>query len=131
MMKHYFNYFLSCCILFSSCSAKVAGTVHTVSDNNNEAIAFPGAEGFGKYATGGRGGKIMIVSSLEDDGEGSLRAALMSATKTPAIVVFSLSGTIHLKSPLGIFSNTTIAGQSAPGDGICIADHPVILKGDN
>lgn len=92
-------------------------------------IAFPGAEGFGKYATGGRGGKVMIVSNLDDDGDGSLRKAL--STKQPAIVVFAVSGTIHLESPLNILSNTTIAGHSAPGDGICIADYPVVLKGDN
>jgi hypothetical protein len=109
-----------------SCAQKLA-PVQTVQDDR--LIAFPGAEGFGKYATGGRGGSVKIVSNLEDDGAGSLRAALN--TKSPATVVFSVSGTIHLKSPLGIYSNTTIAGHSAPGDGICIADHPVVLRGDN
>ena len=96
---------------------------------SDQPIAFPGAEGFGKYATGGRGGKVMIVTNLNDHGEGSLRAALN--TKKPVIVVFAISGTIHLESPLNIPENTTIAGHSAPGDGICIADHPVVLKGDN
>lgn len=92
-------------------------------------LAFPGAEGFGKYTTGGRGGKVLIVTSLADDGEGSLRQAVTS--KAPRIVVFDVSGTIHLNSPLSIKKNITIAGQSAPGDGICIADHPVTLGGDN
>lgn len=92
-------------------------------------IAFPGAEGFGKYTTGGRGGKVYIVSNLDDDGEGSLRVAVTA--KHPRIVVFTVSGTIHLKSRLNISKNITIAGQTAPGDGICIADYPVSLAGDN
>ncbi|WP_304066548.1 pectate lyase family protein [Pedobacter glucosidilyticus] len=92
-------------------------------------IAFPEAEGFGKYTTGGRGGKVYIVSNLDDDGEGSLRAAVTA--KHPRMVVFAVSGTIHLKSRLNISKNITIAGQTAPGDGICIADYPVSLVGDN
>jgi pectate lyase len=92
-------------------------------------IAFPGAEGFGRYTTGGRGGKTVIVSNLNDDGPGSLRAAVEN--HKPKIVVFAVSGTIHLESRLSIKSNTTIAGQSAPGGGICIADQSVSLAGDN
>ncbi|WP_026905040.1 pectate lyase family protein [Pedobacter glucosidilyticus] len=92
-------------------------------------IAFPDAEGFGKYTTGGRGGKVYVVSNLDDDGEGSLRAAVTA--KHPRMVVFAISGTIHLKSRLNISKNITIAGQTAPGDGICIADYPVSLVGDN
>jgi pectate lyase len=126
-MKNSFSYLLLC-LMFTSCSAKVAPVSRT-QPGDDVPVAFPGAEGFGKYTTGGRGGKVMIVSNLNDDGEGSLRAAL--STKQPVIVVFTISGTVHLRSPLNILSNTTIAGQSAPGDGICIADQPVILKGDN
>jgi len=92
-------------------------------------IAFPGAEGFGKYTTGGRGGKVYVVTNLNDDGPGSLRDGV--SKNVPTIVVFAVSGTIHLESPLFIKGNTTIAGQTAPGDGICIADHPVQLSGDN
>ncbi len=92
-------------------------------------IAFPGAEGFGKYTTGGRGGKVMIVTNLNDAGAGSLREA--ATGKIPRIIVFAVSGTIHLNSKLVIASNTTIAGQTAPGAGICLADHPVSLGGNN
>lgn len=92
-------------------------------------IAFPDAEGFGKYTIGGRGGRTFIVSNLNDSGPGSLRDAVES--KEPLIIVFSVSGIIHLTSPLSIRANKTIAGQSAPGDGICITDYPVIVVGDN
>lgn len=92
-------------------------------------LSFPGAEGFGKYTTGGRGGKVYIVTNLEDSGEGSFRHA--AEAKHPRIIVFNVSGTIHLKSRLNISKNVTIAGQSAPGDGICVADYPVSLAGDN
>ncbi|WP_315817299.1 pectate lyase [Paraflavitalea speifideaquila] len=94
-----------------------------------QSIAFPGAEGFGRYATGGREGKVFIVSNLEDAGPGSLREAVTA--KMPRIIVFAVSGTIHLNSRLNIAPNVTIAGQSAPGDGICLADYPVLLAGDN
>ena len=97
--------------------------------NYEQPIAFPGAEGFGKYTTGGRGGKVYIVSNLNDKGSGSFREA--AEAKGSRIIVFSISGTIHLESKLSIKGDATIAGQSAPGDGICIADHSVTLGGDN
>ncbi len=97
--------------------------------NDDEYIAFPGAEGFGKYTTGGRGGIIYKVTNLNDAGDGSFRQA--AEAKESRIIVFDVSGTIHLESRLNIKGNVTIAGQTAPGDGICIADQPVVLAGDN
>ncbi|MEN3940916.1 hypothetical protein WJU23_06465 [Prosthecobacter sp. SYSU 5D2] len=81
--------------------------------------AFPGAEGAGKWAKGGRGGIVIPVTNLEDDGPGSLRAAV--ERKEPRTVIFRVSGTIELKTPLRIrHPFITIAGQTAPGDGICL-----------
>ncbi|MBK0383098.1 pectate lyase [Pedobacter sp. SD-b] len=111
-------------IIFLSCSAKKP----TVAINDKP-LAFPSAEGYGKYTTGGRGGEVFIVDNLEDSGTGSFREA--ATAKHPRIIVFAVSGTIHLKSELSISKNATIAGQTAPGDGICLADEPVLLGGDN
>ncbi|MCF3109694.1 pectate lyase [Niabella sp. CC-SYL272] len=91
--------------------------------------AFPGAEGFGKYATGGRSGVVIEVTNLNDAGTGSLREAVKGTAAK--IVIFRIAGTIRLLSKLNIGANTTIAGQTAPGDGICVADHPVVISGDN
>ncbi|NDV46974.1 pectate lyase [Paludibacter sp. 221] len=96
-----------------------------------ETPAFPGAYGGGMYATGGRGGKVLYVTSLADDGsEGTLRWAL--SQKYPRIVMFKVSGTIALTRKISIKEgNLTIAGQSAPGDGICIRDHEITVNADN
>ncbi len=98
------------------------------SSKSGPVIAFPGAEGFGKYTTGGRGGRVYLVTHLNDEGDGSLRKAVSS--DEPRIIVFRVSGTIHLKSRLNIKGHKTIAGQTAPGGGICLADQPVVLAGD-
>lgn len=96
----------------------------------SQQLAFPGAEGFGKYTTGGRGGKVMIVTSLADNGPGTLREAVEASG--PRIVVFEVDGNIHLETPLRIENDDiTIAGQSAPGDGICLCDSPLVINASN
>lgn len=99
---------------------------------DEEALAFPGAEGGGKYATGGRGGTIYTVTSLEDDinTSGTLRYAV--SRSNARTIVFAVSGRIDLKSELRIRTgNISILGQSAPGDGICISGYPLIVNADN
>jgi hypothetical protein len=99
-------------------------------NGNAQQLAFPGAEGFGKFATGGRGGQVAKVTNLNDDGPGSFRQALNELPDQPLTVVFDVSGLIELKSPLVIRrSNLTIAGQTAPGDGICLKGHSFMLNG--
>jgi pectate lyase len=92
--------------------------------------AFPGAWGGGMFATGGRGGRVIAVTNLNDSGEGSFRAALEA--EGPRIVIFRVAGIIQLESNVDIdHPNITIAGQTAPGDGICIANHSVNINTEN
>ena len=91
--------------------------------------SFPGAEGHGSKTRGGRGGTVIAVTNLDDSGPGSLRAAVEA--KGPRIVVFRVSGTIDLKSRLSISHPfITIAGQTAPGDGITIKRYPLMIDAD-
>jgi pectate lyase len=124
--KRYFL-FLAAAVFISNCTAQKNNSASALDDH--KPVAFPGAEGYGKYTSGGRGGKVYIVTNLNDKGPGSFREA--AEVKGRRIIVFVVSGTIHLSSPLGISGHATIAGQTAPGDGICIADQPVKLEGDN
>jgi pectate lyase len=95
----------------------------------NQVVAFPGAEGAGRVATGGQGGEVYYVTNLNDSGAGSLREAVSQDNR---MVLFQVSGTIELKSKLDISaSNITVAGQTAPGDGICLRGHPLMIDGDN
>jgi|GEM_PF-2685908 len=88
--------------------------------------AFPGAEGFGAVTAGGRGGKVIEVTSLDDSGPGTFRAACEA--EGPRIVVFRVAGIIRLNRPVSIeHPFITIAGQSAPGDGVCIAGETTLI----
>lgn len=102
------------------------------STNFAQQLAFPGAEGFGQYTTGGRGGIIYKVTNLNDDGEGSLRTGIIK--REPRTIIFEVSGTIELKSKLDINKgkgNLSILGQTAHGEGITIKGYPVTIKADN
>jgi len=107
-----------------------AQTIAPDAEVNTTPIAFPGAEGFGRFVTGGRGGRVIYVTNLNDSGAGSFRAAVTASG--PRIVLFKVSGVIELNSRISINNgNLTIAGQSAPGEGITIKNYTVYVGADN
>lgn len=124
-----YTYLLSGLLLFCTACGPVLGTEIPITPAEK---AFPQAEGSGANTTGGRGGTILYVTSLEDDAQkvGTLRYALnQNYART---ILFKVSGRINLKSELRIRrGNVSIIGQSAPGDGICISGYPVHIDADN
>jgi pectate lyase len=111
--------------LLARCLAMIAAALLLAGATTaeNRLTAFPGAEGFGAYTPGGRGGKVLLVTNLNDAGPGSLRAAVEA--QGPRIVVFRVAGIIELKSKLTVRNPyLTVAGQSAPGDGVCLKNRP-------
>ena len=114
---------LAAAMLLAACATPMPPTPATLP-------AFPGAEGEGAISQGGRGGRALYVTTLADDGPGSLRAAVEATG--PRTVVFAVSGTIALKTPLRVTrGRLTIAGQTAPGDGITLRDHPLMIDADD
>ncbi len=106
--------------------AALAVSIFTMADS---IPAFPGAEGHGRYVTGGRGGQVIHVTNLNDSGTGSLRAAVNGSSKK--IVVFDVAGVIPLASDIKIGANTTILGQTAPAPGITLRYYTLLYNGNN
>lgn len=114
---------------YAALAALLTGGV-TFAADSARVVAFPGAEGAGRYSVGGRGGIVVKVTNLNDSGPGSLRSAI--ELKGPRIVIFDVSGTIELKSKLRISEpRITIAGQTAPGDGITLRNYTLHIAADD
>ncbi|KMQ68576.1 fibronectin [Chryseobacterium sp. FH2] len=124
---------LLCSLLFLSCNHEEPGSGAPTTEicNAERALAFPEAEGFGKFSKGARGvanPTVYIVNNLNDSGMGSFRDAVSQPGR---FIVFSVSGIINLQSPVAISPNLTIAGQTAPGKGIVLYGQKVSFTGAN
>ncbi len=93
---------------------------------NAQTLAFPGAEGFGRFAKGGRNGEVYYVTNLNDSGAGSFRDAVSQPDRT---ILFKVGGVIHIKERIAVKPNITISGQTAPGEGITIYGNSVSFTG--
>lgn len=114
-------------IIMLGCGNSLARTAVSMPQASRSIPAFPGAEGFGANSLGGRGGQVIEVTNLKDSGPGSLRAAIEA--KGPRVVVFRVGGTIELLTRIRIENPyITIAGQTAPGGGIAIKNHPSNIR---
>ena len=133
-----FKLFVTIIFIFMACSDK-GNNISDPGNGENDStklFAFPGAQGFGKNASGGRGGQVLYVTNLNNNGTGSLRWACEDVTG-PRMVLFKTGGIIQLNDDIDIHDgNLTIAGQSAPGDGItlkgagiAVRDNNVIIRG--
>lgn len=110
----------------TTATSTATSTTGTVS--KGPPLAFPGAEGFGRETSGGRGGEVVHVTNLNDSGEGSFRDAVSQPNR---IVVFDVGGVIHITTRVVVHSNITVAGQTAPGGGITIYGNGIALNGDS
>ncbi|MBV9658811.1 MAG: hypothetical protein JO295_11935, partial [Verrucomicrobia bacterium] len=104
------------------------GGVSVISAETNKPLAFAGAEGFGQFASGGNNGELFHVTTLDDSAPGSFRNAV---SKPGRLVVFDVSGIIRLKSNVAVSSDITLAGQTAPGDGIMLYGRSVSFSGQS
>ncbi len=117
-------------IVTSALAALIMPCHAAAQQRDTHPLAFPGAEGAGQFSTGGRGGQVLRVINLNDSGAGSLRAAV--ETEGPRTIIFDIGGTIRLASALTIRrGQITVAGQTAPGGGITLRDHPLVISADD
>ena len=117
-MKHIFSC-IAACLAFGCLFA---------STGFSQTLAFPGAQGFGRFSTGGRGGSVVYVTNLLSAGPGSFSNAVRTANGT---VVFAVGGVIRLSNVVSVANNVTIAGQTAPGGGITLYGHRLSYSGAN